>query len=926
MRMMKRKNKGVCVMLIAAFMLIGIFVFGQKTTVHAIPQTVQIVYGDVNSDGRINDTDSLLVNRHIAAQKSEDVYHKHPDWILNARAYTAADIDRNYKVDITDLLMIERHIAWYKGKRVSKIVTVTLNDNESTGRCYDCFPVIYDAKKGANYPYLPNMQKTGYTFQGWYTKKTGGEKISSSSSVKNTENHILYSRWSANSYRLFFDTNGGNSVNGVKEIAYGNSYGILPSPVRTGYIFSGWYTRKTGGMKVSSSTKMGAQNVTVYAQWKPVIPGKPEITGIKADSYNKITITWKAASNATGYSVLYKTAGGSWKKIATLGSSARSYSHVSSGKYPIKIGQTYVYTVRAYNSASGKWSSYDEKGRSSKTVPTTVKIKSASLNSKKDAVTVRWDKAYGGDRYYVYRKAGSGSTWKRIAALNSNIRSYTDKRPVKGKVNIYTVRMYNSKAKVYGEYNKKGVSVTVPVYPGKVRLAKISSSNNSVKITWKKTSNATHYKIYYKVPGGKWKAVTQTGAGTTSYIHKGLKTGKRYYYVVRAYNSRFRTLGSYDSSGWGITVKGTSKPKLGAPQIGEWKKTHDSVTCNCVNPHDGVTYEIRWKKPRYAQGYQVCYKTCENGIWHTSYRTTKSLKFSTSFSHIAMKMKVKVRAYQVINGRRVYGPWSREKTKTISYSGSNRISFKNLLGKVYEYKNAKYKFGIAFGKNNTAYLGVWNKSGTSSSYEDFRFKFKDGQSYYRLKGARNGYYYRINLIPYKNSVRVKIYCELSSFKAFNINANFHYTKNNGILDYTGWKEGNSSGNAKEAFENFMRRNYRGYYYAIVDAGYKKEKLLIVTTAFRPGWFNYKPTDHVGYPIYVYRYKNGSVRLAVNEQLTQSISAGPWYYYKNKLYTLARRGGYYRLDIFSSGYERKFVNSYSSTIFSDKNIVKLKKCS
>ena len=122
----------------------------------------------------------------------------------------------------------------------------------------------------------------------------------------------------------------------------------------------------------------------------------------------------------------------------------------------------------------------------------------------------------------------------------------------------------------------------------------------------------------------------------------------------------------------------------------------------------------------------------------------------------------------------------------------------------------------------------------------------------------------------------------------------------------------------------MKKNYKGYYYAIVNAGYNKETILIVTTAFR-GNSHYKPSDNVGYPIYVYRYKNGIVQLAVKDQLTQSISAGPWYYYKNKLYTLARRGGYYRLDIFASGYERKFVNSYSSTIFADKNIVKLKKC-
>ena len=110
----------------------------------------------------------IIVNRHIAAEKSKEIYQKHPDWILKGKFYTAADIDKNNKIDITDLLMIQRHIAWYKGSRVSKIVTVTLMSDE---RCYDCFPIIYDVNRGAYYPYLPSIYKTGYTFQGWYTKK-----------------------------------------------------------------------------------------------------------------------------------------------------------------------------------------------------------------------------------------------------------------------------------------------------------------------------------------------------------------------------------------------------------------------------------------------------------------------------------------------------------------------------------------------------------------------------------------------------------------------------------------------------------------------------------------------------------------------------------------------------------------------------------
>lgn len=342
---MKRKGteKTLRVLVVCALMLIGVFIFGQKITVQAATQPQRIIYGDVNYDEKINDTDCIIVNRHIIAEKSGEIYQKYPEWILKGKFYTAADIDRNNKIDSTDLLMIQRHVAWYKGSRVSKIITVTLMNNENTGRCYDCIPVIYDVKRGAYYPYLPSIQKTGYTFQGWYTQQKGGERVSSYSPIKNTENHTLYSRQSINSYNLSFDANGGSSINTTRSVSYGNYYGTLPIPVRTGYRFEGWYTQKIGGTKISSSTRMGAHNVKVYARWKPVVPGKPTLVGVKANSYNKITITWRAASNATHYGIFYKTSGGSWKRIATLGSTARSYTHISSKRFPIKLGQKYIY-------------------------------------------------------------------------------------------------------------------------------------------------------------------------------------------------------------------------------------------------------------------------------------------------------------------------------------------------------------------------------------------------------------------------------------------------------------------------------------------------------------------------------------------------------------------------------------------------------
>ena len=69
-------------------------------------------------------------------------------------------------------------------------------------------------------------------------------------------------------YTLTFNANGGNVTTKTKKLAYKKSYGTLPKPTRSGYTFDGWYTKKSGGKKVSATTKMAAKNTVVYAQWK----------------------------------------------------------------------------------------------------------------------------------------------------------------------------------------------------------------------------------------------------------------------------------------------------------------------------------------------------------------------------------------------------------------------------------------------------------------------------------------------------------------------------------------------------------------------------------------------------------------------------------------------------------------------------------
>ena len=66
-----------------------------------------------------------------------------------------------------------------------------------------------------------------------------------------------------------FNANGGKCSTKSIKIKTGTNYGTLPKASRDGYDFSGWYTKKEGGKKVSSKTKMGAtRNHTLYAHWK----------------------------------------------------------------------------------------------------------------------------------------------------------------------------------------------------------------------------------------------------------------------------------------------------------------------------------------------------------------------------------------------------------------------------------------------------------------------------------------------------------------------------------------------------------------------------------------------------------------------------------------------------------------------------------
>lgn len=74
--------------------------------------------------------------------------------------------------------------------------------------------------------------------------------------------------WDNSAYHTVkLDANGGTVTPDYALVSDVGGVGFLPTPERSGYSFSGWYTEKTGGTKVTGDTKLDKSVSTLYARW-----------------------------------------------------------------------------------------------------------------------------------------------------------------------------------------------------------------------------------------------------------------------------------------------------------------------------------------------------------------------------------------------------------------------------------------------------------------------------------------------------------------------------------------------------------------------------------------------------------------------------------------------------------------------------------
>lgn len=110
--------------------------------------------------------------------------------------------------------------------------------------------------------------RTGYTQTGWATSDGGAKAYDLGGSYTTDAAVTLYPAWTANTYTVTFDANGGEVTTGSKTVTYDDTYGELPTPTRAGYRFDGWHTDPDGGEQVLESTPVSITDAqTLYAHW-----------------------------------------------------------------------------------------------------------------------------------------------------------------------------------------------------------------------------------------------------------------------------------------------------------------------------------------------------------------------------------------------------------------------------------------------------------------------------------------------------------------------------------------------------------------------------------------------------------------------------------------------------------------------------------
>ena len=271
-----------------------------------------------------------------------------------------------------------------------------------------------------------------------------------------------------------------------------------------------WYikpgtTPSYGTGSTAQTTQVSTSPATSTTTAKPAAaPAVPKLTG-KASSYDKVKLSWKKISGASGY-VLYRYDASKKKyaAIKTIGSGG-TVSYTDTGR---SMGKTYKYKIKSYKKANGKTVYSGASGAVSvKTV--------SSMNGTTNGTNINV-------------RSGPSTSKKRLTTLGIN-KSVT--------ITGMSGSWYKISIKIKGKKKTGYIKKTYVTVIGKPTVTASASSNSKIKLKWNKISGASGYLVQrYNSSKKKYATIKTIKKGSTvSYTNSGLRKNTTYKYRIRAY-------------------------------------------------------------------------------------------------------------------------------------------------------------------------------------------------------------------------------------------------------------------------------------------------------------------------------------------------------------------------------------------------------
>lgn len=344
------------------------------------------LYGTISL---ISSSDNAVISKNVTLAKT------------NANVSGTLNLTGNYLVcgEITNtsmLIFTSGKIVYLTKEDYTSMLTSSVITFDPNGGSVDITEkLVY---YGQAYGELPTPTLTGYAFDGWYTEKTGGTKVTADTIATVLANQTLYAHWIAQAYNVSWKTGTGYTivVKRTSSPCANASTGTLNNGdvVYYGDVLSVAYTASTG-YTISSK---GSTSITVT--------GNVTSSNIYATaSVNSYTVSW---SGGIGYTITVNRTSSPNKgaSTGTLSSGATVYyGDVLSVNYTANTG----YTISS-------------KGSTSITVTGNVTSSNIYCSATVNQYTASWSSGTG---YTItVRRDNSPNKGASIGTLNSGAAVY----------------------------------------------------------------------------------------------------------------------------------------------------------------------------------------------------------------------------------------------------------------------------------------------------------------------------------------------------------------------------------------------------------------------------------------------------------------------------------------------------------------------